>query len=826
MKMFFGFFRVCQRQVIILCVLTLSWFFPALGQAEALPDFEQDVKPVLAKHCYGCHGAEKQKGKLRLDTMSTDLLGDPRSAERWHEVRAVINLGEMPPDEEPKLSAEERKAVLDWLNPTIEHATKMRQSKGGRVVVRRLNRSEYQNTMRDLLGVDIDYTRDFPPDGVSPDGMLNNGSSLQMSDIQMEFYLNAARSALDRVITTAEEPRVFRHRFKRSTDGGFPDGVQGASDLGRHRQFIVRMKNDYSEKGAFRIRTKVRVVLPENKGPIPRLRVRVGYRPDTLVDMAILDEVDLHDAGQQELEFVGRIENFPLPVRGQGKFPGLVVMLSNAYDEFSQNGKTRQREITDENGKKTKLWEHGENFPQLHVDWLEFEGPFFDQWPPEEHRQLLPPSRLRETREKAYVRKVLKSFLSRAWRRPATKKEVRRFAGFFRELRPEFPNFDSAMCETMVMALVSPSFLYLLEPAKGNARPLNAHELASRLSYFLWGSMPDDELRMLADSGELLNAETLAKQVSRLVADEKSNQFAELFVEQWLDVDAMNRVEVDTKVHPGFARNKKNDHLRRLIRREPIEFFGELLRENLSAENFVRSDFVMLNDELARHYRFDGVHGGAFRPVSTKRQAEPVKAKRGGLLTQSAILLGASTGGDSHIIKRAVFVRERLLDDPPAPPPPNVPELETADPDFAKLSIREQLKHHSKDPACADCHRGIDGWGLAMEEYDALGQWRSEITRKLPGNKLIKLPLETEAKMPDGREVVGMEALKDYLLTERREQFSRAFVVKLLTYALGRSLEFSDEKHVNALTRQFADDSLRVQSLVQSIVTSDVFRTK
>ena len=373
MKLIFGFFRVCQREVIILCVLTLPWFFPALGQAEALPDFEQNVKPVLAKYCYGCHGAEKQKGKLRLDTMSTDLLGDPRSAERWHEVRAVINLGEMPPDEEPKLSAEERKAVLDWLNPTIEHATKMRQSKGGRVVVRRLNRSEYQNTMRDLLGVDIDYTRDFPPDGVSPDGMLNNGSSLQMSDIQMEFYLNAARSALDRVITTVEEPRVFRHRFTRSTDGGFPDGVQGASDLGRHRQFIVRMKNDYPEKGAFRIRTKLRVVLPENKGPIPRLRVRVGYRPDTLVDMAILDEVDLPEAGEQELEFVGRIENFPLPVRGQGKFPGLVVMLSNAHDEFSQNGKTRQREITDENGKKTKIWEHGENFPQLHVEWLEFD---------------------------------------------------------------------------------------------------------------------------------------------------------------------------------------------------------------------------------------------------------------------------------------------------------------------------------------------------------------------------------------------------------------------------------------------------------------------
>ncbi len=822
----FGFYTAIARRIFLPCILCIPWSLLVLGQAEALPDFEREVKPVLAKRCYGCHGAEKQKGKLRLDTMSTDLLKDPRSAERWHEVRALINLGEMPPEDEPKLTAEERRVILDWLNPTIERAVKSRQSKGGRVVVRRLNRSEYQNTLSDLLGVRLDYTRDFPPDGVSPDGMLNNGSSLQMSDIQLEFYIAAARAALDRIITTDEEPKVFRHRFTKSTDGGFPDGVQGANDLGRHRQFIVRMKNDYPEQGAFRIRTAVRVELPEKKGPVPRLRVRVGYRPDTLVDMETLAELDLHEAGEHELEFVGRIENFPLPVRGQGKYPGLVVMLSNAHDEFSQTGKTQQREITGADGKKKKIWGHGEGYPRLHVEWLEFEGPYFDQWPPEEHRQILFPSHLREVREKAYVRKVLKSFLSRAWRRPVNRKEVRRYAGFYRKLRSEFPDLESALRETLVMALVAPDFLYLLEPAAGESRPLTAHELASRLSFFLWNTMPDDELRRLADSGALLDEATLSAQVSRMVADERSNRFIDTFVEQWLDIDAMNRVEVDTKVYPAFGRSKRIDHLRELIRREPVEFFGEILRQNLSAENFIRSDFVMLNDALARHYRFDGVHGGAFRPVSTKRQPPEAKAKRGGLLTQSAILLGASTGGDSHIIKRAVFVRERLLDDPPDPPPPNVPELETAEPGLAKLSIREQLKHHNNDPACADCHRGIDGWGLAMEEYDALGQWRTEITRKLPDGKLIKLPLETLAKLPDGREVDGMEALKEYLLTERREQFARAFVVKLLTYALGRSLEFSDEKHIDELTRRFADDSLRVQSLVRSIVTSEVFRTK
>ena len=822
----FDFFTKLVLRIFLPCLLYILWGLPVLGQTAELPNFEHEVKPILAKLCYGCHGAEKQKGKLRLDTLSINLLEDSRSAERWHEVRTVINLGEMPPENETKLTTDERRMILDWLNPTIELAGKLRQSKGGRVVLRRLNNNEYQNTLSDLFGVSLDYTRDFPPDGASPDGMLNNGSSLQMSDIQMEFYIAAARAALDRIIVTKDEPKVFRHQFTKSTDGGFPDGVQGANDVGRHRQFIVRMKNDYPDQGMFRIRTALRVELPKEKGPVPRLRVRVGYRPDTLVDMETLAELDLHKSGEHEFEFVGRIENFPLPVRGQGKFPGLVVILSNAYDEFSQIGKTQEREITGDDGKKKKIWEHGMGYPRLHVEWLEFEGPFFEQWPPEEHRRILFPSHLREKREKAYIRKVLKSFLSRAWRRPVSRKEVRQYVGFYQKLRPGFPDLESTLRESLVMALIAPDFLYLLEPAASKPRPLTSHEFASRLSYFLWNSMPDKELRTMADTGRLFDEATLSTQVTRMINDERANRFIDSYVEQWLDIDAMNRVEVDTKVHPEFPRNKRIDHLRKVIRREPIEFFGEILRKNLSAEHFIRSDFVMLNDTLARHYSFDGVHGGAFRPVPIKRQSDKSKANRGGLLTQSAILLGASTGGDSHIIKRAVFLRERLLDDPPDPPPPNVPDLETAEPGLAKLSIREQLKQHNNDTACSDCHRGIDGWGLAMEEYDALGQWRTEITRKLPDGKLIKLPLETLAKLPDGREIDGMESLKDYLLTERREQFARAFVVKLLTYALGRSLEFSDEKHINALTKRFTQDKMKVQSLVQSIVKSEVFRTK
>ena len=810
------------RVVRVLTVLILSsgTAFPAV------PDFVKEVRPVLERRCFNCHGAKEQKGKVRLDTLSTDLVKDARSAEMWQEVRAVINLGEMPPKEEGALAEAERRMLLDWLNPTIAHAAKMAQSKGGRVVMRRLNRREYQNTMRDLLGVELDYTRDFPPDGVSTDGMLNNGSALQMNAIQLEYYLAAARKALDKMITTEPAPKVFKHRFEKSTDGKFPQGISGSNEPGRKSEFIVRMRNDYPEQGQFRIRLKVHVEIPMANGPVPQLHVRVGYRPDTLVDMGTLVRRDLNKAGAHELEFMGRIENFPLPVRGQGKYPGLVVMVANEYDRHGTFGQTKEKEVKDEKGRKRKVPNEGAEYPKLRVEWLEFEGPIFEQWPPAEHRRILFDSDQRESDEAGYARAVMARFLPRAWRRPVEATEVARFTEFFKKLRPNFPTFEDAMREVLVMALVSPDFLYLMEPASEKKRPLNAHELASRLSYFLWSSMPDETLRRLADTGELLKPKVLAAQVDRMVADPKSGEFTEAFVTQWLDADAMHRVEIDAEVYKGYGPSPRNTLLWEAIRREPVAFFAEILQRDLSARNFIRSEFVMLNDLLAWHYQFPAVHGGTIRPVPVPAKPENPQTRRGGLSTQAAFLMGASTGSDSHPIKRAVFVRERLLDDPPAPPPPNVPDLETVDPKIAELSIREQLKLHSNDAACADCHRGIDGWGLAMEEYDALGRWRDRITRRLPNRKTIQLELDAVATMPDGREVEGMEALKDYLLAVREDQIARAMVVKLLTYGLGRTLEFSDEPHVDALTKQFKRDNLRMRALVKTIVTSEVFRTK
>ncbi|MFT4692741.1 MAG: hypothetical protein ACI9OD_004980 [Limisphaerales bacterium] len=809
----FGICRPSDRHLFLIgptkLFIVCAWCFSVLLLPAAVaPPMPEPVRAVFEARCFKCHGPEKQKGKLRLDSLSADLINDRAAAETWRDVRAAINLGEMPPKEATQFEPEERTAVLDWLNRSIEVAVKMRQSKGGRVVLRRLNRVEYQNTMRDLFGLDIDYARDLPPDGVSTDNMRNNGSALNMSGIQMEYYLAAARNALDQVIVTNEAPKVFQHRFEKTHTKWAR--IKPTDRLGRGRIFIGLMKKDYPEVGEFRVRIRARAELPEQRGPIPRMRVSVGYRPDTLADVRTLAEIDITKEGTNEYEFRGRVENFPRPVRGQGKYPGLAVVIFNAHDEF---GKLHQKEVVDAKGKKRKEFEDDPNYPYLVIESVAFEGPLFDAWPPPHHRRILFDSDLRETDEKSYAREVVERFLPRAWRRPVNEVEVDRFTRFFVSFRKEAATFEEAIRETLAMALISPQFLYLLEPAGGKQRPLDNYELASRLSYFLWSTMPDEELMTLANKGQLTQPRVLRQQVKRMIDDRRSWQFIEHFTSQWLDIDAMDRLEVDKKTYPGFRSELKED-----MRQQTLHLFAEVLHGGLSSRHFLKSPFVMINDDLARHYGIDGVIGGEFRPVNLSPEH---RDRRGGFLTQAGILLGRSTGQDSHLIKRAIFIRDHLLHDPPPPPPPNVPELKTSDPNFAKLPIREQLALHAEDPACADCHRGIDPWGQAMEQYDAVGRWRDSIRRGK-----TTLPMDARGKLPDGHEVNGIAELRDYLLEHREEQFARALVAKLLTYSLGRTLEFSDENTIESLTRSFVKDELRLRNLIQAIVASKAFGGK
>ena len=358
--------------------------------------------------------------------------------------------------------------------------------------------------------------------------------------------------------------------------------------------------------------------------------------------------------------------------------------------------------------------------------------------------------------------------------------------------------------------MASSNFIYLSEPHKGEkGRALNAHELASRLSYFLWSSMPDEQLFALAEDGSLLKREVLEREFERMLADEKSERFANQFSTQWLDLDGVDRVAINPRYYEKFDSSLKTDMMG-----ETRAFFREILRSESSALQFIDADFTMLNASLAKHYGLEGPKSQRFERVSLKGTDRP-----GGVLGHASIQLSGSDGADSHPIKRAVWIRERLLHDPPKPPPPDVPGIEQSVDDFEKLSVREQLEVHRKKAACADCHRSIDPWGIALESYDAIGLFREKTVR-------TKKPVSTETVLPGNHRVSGLEDLKKYLLDQRQDQFAHALASKMLTYALGRSLDLPDEPAVKELSEGFAEEGYRLSAIMKKIILSEAFLSR
>jgi len=780
----------------------------AADQPEQIPDFERDVRPVLMSHCVRCHGAERQEARLRLDTLSTDLINDRAAAEYWHEVLNVLNTGEMPPKDEPQLTSGQRTVLTHWVGTSIKNAIEAQRRTGGRVVLRRLNRVEYQNTMFDLLGLEMNYARDLPPDPVSPDGFRNDGQALQISPMQVEYYLDTARRALDRVIVTGPAPKVYDYEFTESNVKQWMSTPERSNRLGRQQAFLGTMINEYPEEGEFLVRVRLNADLVADVAS-PILEVSVGYRPDTQILFRTVDTVEVTTTDEQVFEFRGRLEDYPLPVRGQGKYPGLVVRVKNVFDDGSERPKANN-----EKGKPLSYPDEP-SIPKLNIQLVEFHAPVFDQWPPKLHRQILFDSPLRESNERVYVTEVLARFMERAFRRPVADSEVARMVDFYLSIRDEFPTFEDAIRETLAMVLISPDFLYLVEPDSGDKRAISDWEFATRLSYFLWKTMPDERLREFAATGRLREPAIVAEEVERLLNDPRSSRFVELFTEQWLHLDVLDRVAVNRDYYSGF-----DESLKVQMRAESVEFVSELIRHNLSALNLLASDFTMLNEPLAKHYGIPGVLGQKFRRVALAPELH-----RGGLLGHAGVLLANSTGEDSHAVRRAVWIRDRLLNDPPAPPPPNVPNLDEADPEFVKLSIRDQLKVHREAEACASCHRNIDPWGIALEHFDAVGLWRDNVRRK-SGGKFETLPVNATDHFPDGREIAGVDSLKELLIVERKDQFARGLVVRLLTYALGRRLELSDQSAIDDLTSEFAEGDYQLRRLIHQIVASQLFQTK
>ena len=365
------------------------------------------------------------------------------------------------------------------------------------------------------------------------------------------------------------------------------------------------------------------------------------------------------------------------------------------------------------------------------------------------------------------------------------------------------------MIEVLATVLSSPKFLYLVQtgPEQTQAGSLRHDELATRLSMFLWCSTPDEELLDLAAKGQLSNAEVLFSQVTRMLVDPRSRRFSKHFVRQWLGMQLLDFLDVDRKAYPHFDRS-----LKEAMQEEPVAFFHEVLRNNHSVVDFIHADYTMANERLARHYGLNDIYGNHIRRVNVGPQH-----KRGGLLTQAGLLAMNSDGKDSHPLKRGIWMLESLLNDPPPPPPPAVPEIDLADPEIAKLTLKQRIEDHRNHAACLSCHAKIDPWGIAFENFDAVGSWRTQIKGK---------PVDASSLLFNGQKLDGMDGLKRFLLENRQDQFVRAMVHKMTTYALGRPLTFSDRSSVEQITADLRKQGDGLATMVTLIVTSGLFRSQ
>lgn len=401
--------------------------------------------------------------------------------------------------------------------------------------------------------------------------------------------------------------------------------------------------------------------------------------------------------------------------------------------------------------------------------------------------------------------------MTRAWRRPVKDEDVELYSDLFSKYRPEFASFEETIIEVLATVLAAPEFLYLIQGDSGaqanGSTTVSDLELASRLSFFLWSSIPDSPLLKLALEGKLKNPEVLHSQIERMLADSRSQRFSQNFMEQWLGLEALETVIIDQTKFKGY-----DDLFKENIQQEPLTFFEEVLKKNSSIMDFLHSDYLMINEALARHYGIPEVYGQEFRKVAVSPESN-----RGGLLTTAAVMTMNSTGVDSNPLKRGIWLLERILHDPPPPPPPNVPEVDLTDPRILSMTQKERMADHRNQAACRSCHAKIDPWGIALENYDAIGSYRTTIKGK---------PVDATAVLYNRQKLDGVGSMKDYLLAKRQDQFARAMVHKLSSYALGRPISFSDRGEIDKMTQELRESGDGLKDLVSIIIRSELFSNK
>ena len=782
--------------------------------------FEQTTAPFFAKNCMACHNTRTKAGGLDMQALQRP--GSlTRSRDSWESVLRKIRTGEMPPPGSPRPSPSAVKATALSIEAEFDRADRRDAANPGRVTARRLNRAEYNNTIRDLLGVNSHPADDFPQDD-SGYGFDNIGDVLSLSSSQMERYVASAEKVARTAIYGPEtlQPTLAVHEA--------------------HSRRIVQTMTvpAHYDASGFTLPNSLHVVhrFPEDAEYLFRLKLE-GVRPlgsDALhlalwIDGKQSQTMDFDPTGQAAFN-PDRQDFSARTVECRQRIPAgdhwIAAVITRMYDGLPSayagpHPSTRvipvpefkpppgfpperlaQFKLRFEARRKEKV---AVNDARVNV--LEIGGPYAQAKGPSDEslRKVFTCGHLHSGHQPGCARKIVSDFGGRAFRRPLTLREIDRYTSLISMARAQGDSFEEGVCLAMQAMLVSPHFLFRIErdPAMPNVatgHPISQYELASRLSYFLWSTMPDDTLRQCADRQTLRQPAVLKAQIRRMLQDPQSSALAENFEGQWLQVRALESFKPDKTRFPDF-----DDYLRMSMRRETQMFFENVIREDRSIVDLLVGKYTFLNERLADFYGIPGVEGPAFRRVDL------TGTPRGGVLTQASVLTVTSYPNRTSPVLRGKWILENILN----APPPGIPALDVTTVG-TEASLRQQLEQHRKNPTCASCHARMDPLGFGLENFDAIGAWRASDG---------KVAIDSSGSLPDGRTFRGPDGLKTILKTDRAA-FAQCLTSKLLTYALGRGLEGYDRATVKEISQHNAAADYRFSDLILEIVTSRPFQMR
>ncbi|HVT73330.1 MAG TPA: DUF1592 domain-containing protein [Lacunisphaera sp.] len=840
-----------------------------LGAADTpLQSFQRDIQPVLEEYCYDCHGDGAKKGGVRLDGFATDAAIADHAL--WLRVMKNVRAGIMPPADEPRPPAADVAKLMGWIK-TEAFGLDLRHPDPGRVTVRRLNRVEYRNTVRDLLGVDYDTEKEFPPDDTGQ-GFDNLADVLTISPMLLERYLDAAQAIVAEAVPT--QPRAVAEEALRGRDFATIKADAPAT-LAAAPAALVAEGGESSAPGPVPA-----AATGPFKRPVPQVAGE-GLELSYYTPAVVAARYAAKDAGEYQVT---------INLRALESYVDDQFDLNRCRLLFKADGETLFNQEFVREGDKTfeftfdRTWTKGphelafevqpvgpdrdqKRMLRVRINTVTVRGPLAEKYwvQPKAYARFFPrkvPGR--KAARHAYAAELLRDFATRAYRRPADPATVERLAAMADRIAGQpGGTFEAGVAQAMVAVLASPRFIFReedVEPLRpGQAYPeIDEYALASRLSYFLWSSMPDPELFRLAGAHRLRAG--LPAQIDRMLRDRKAHEFVRNFTGQWLEARDIGNVQINSfdvylREHPNpaietaqatfrrinqipedqrtpaekaaFAEARQtflgvlraprpdlNWRLRDAMRRETEMVFARVIDEDRSLVELIESDYTYLNEELAKHYGIPGVTGPEMRLVTL-----PPGSPRGGVLTQGTVLAVTSNPTRTSPVKRGVFVLDAILGARPPPPPPNIPALEdAASPEkLRQMSLRENLALHASNEMCASCHSRMDPLGLALENFNAMGAWRdSEFNR----------PIEPAGRLITGEKFSDVRELKHILAHQHRRDFYYCFAQKLLTYALGRSLEYYDTETVDELVAQLEAAGGRPSALLQGIVMSAPFQQR